>query len=213
MYANALAEDRKKCPKDDLVSTLINGEVDGEKLSEMEFDSFFLLLAVAGNETTRNLIAGGMHALIEHPDQWRRLKENPGLINTAVEEMLRWVSPVIHFRRTVTRPTEIRGVKLNEGDKVAIYYTSANRDEDVFPNPMTFDVGRTPNNHVAFGIGEHFCLGANLARLEIRAIFEELIKRVPDMELAAPVRRLRSNFINGTKEMQVRFTPTPAVAA
>ncbi|HZR80307.1 MAG TPA: cytochrome P450 [Candidatus Binatia bacterium] len=213
MYANALAEQRKKEPRDDLVSTLIHGEVDGEKLSEMEFDSFFLLLAVAGNETTRNLIAGGMHALIEHPDQWRRLRENPELINTAVEEMLRWVTPVIHFRRTVMRPTQIRGVQLNEGDKVAIYYTSANRDEDVFPNAMTFDVGRTPNNHVAFGIGEHFCLGANLARLEIRAIFEELVRRVPDMELAAPVRRLRSNFINGTKEMQVRFTPTPAVAA
>jgi cholest-4-en-3-one 26-monooxygenase len=213
MYANALAEERKKCPKDDLVSTLIHGEVDGEKLSEMEFDSFFLLLAVAGNETTRNLIAGGMHALIEHPDQWRRLRENPGLINTAVEEMLRWVSPVIHFRRTVMRPTEFRGTKLKEGDKVAIYYTSANRDEAVFPEPMTFDVGRTPNNHIAFGIGEHFCLGANLARLEIRAIFEELVRRVPDVELAAPVRRLRSNFINGTKEMQVRFTPTPAVAA
>jgi cholest-4-en-3-one 26-monooxygenase len=213
MYANALAAERRKDPRDDLVSTLVHGEVDGEKLDEMQFDSFFLLLAVAGNETTRNLIAGGMHALIEHPDQWRRLRQNPRLINTAVEEMLRWVSPVIHFRRTVTRPTEIRGVKLKEGDKVAIYYTSANRDEDVFPDGMTFDVGRTPNNHVAFGIGEHFCLGANLARLEIRAIFEELVKRVPDIELAAPVRRLRSNFINGTKEMQVRFTPTPAVAA
>ena len=213
MYANQLAEQRRKEPRDDLVSVLVNGEVDGERLSEMEFDSFFLLLAVAGNETTRNLIAGGMQALIEHPEQWKRLKENPQLVNTAVEEMLRWVTPVIHFRRTVTRPTEIQGVKLAEGDKVAIYYSSANRDEDVFENPMTFDVGRTPNNHLAFGIGEHFCLGANLARLEIRMMFEELIKRMPDIELAAPVRRLRSNFINGVKEMQVRFTPTPAVAA
>jgi cholest-4-en-3-one 26-monooxygenase len=213
MYANELAEKRKKEPRDDLVSVLANSEVDGERLSEVEFDSFFLLLAVAGNETTRNLISGGMQALIEHPDQWKRLKENPGLLNTAVEEMLRWVSPVIHFRRTLTRPAEVRGVKMNEGDKVAIYYVSANRDEAVFENAMSFDVGRTPNNHIAFGIGEHFCLGANLARLEIRVMFDEIIKRMPDMELAAPVRRLRSNFINGVKEMQVRFTPTPAVAA
>jgi len=127
--------------------------------------------------------------------------------------MLRWVTPVIHFRRTVTRPVEIRGKKLVEGDKIAIYYSSANRDEDVFQNADVFDVGRSPNNHLALGIGEHFCLGANLARLEIRVMFEELIKRVPDIELAAPVRRLRSNFINGVKEMQVRFTPTPAVVA
>ena len=127
--------------------------------------------------------------------------------------MLRWVSPVNHFRRTVTRDTEIRGQKLREGDKVIMWYPSANRDEDFFPNPTSFDVGRSPNNHLAFGIGEHFCLGANLARLEIRAIFEEVIRRMPDIELAGPVRRLRSNFINGIKEMPVRFTPSPAVAA
>ena len=213
LYANELAEQRKKDPRDDLVSALMMGEVDGEKLSEVDFDSFFLLLAVAGNETTRNLISGGMRALIEHPAEWKRLKENPALLNTAVEEMLRWVSPVNHFRRTVTRDTEIRGQKLREGDKVIMWYPSANRDEDFFPNPTSFDVGRSPNNHLAFGIGEHFCLGANLARLEIRAIFEEVIRRMPDIELAGPVRRLRSNFINGIKEMPVRFTPSPAVAA
>ncbi len=213
MYANKLAEERKKEPRDDLVSVLMTGEVDGEKLTEQEFDSFFLLLAVAGNETTRNLISGGMLALIEHPDQREKLIRNPALIPTAVEEMLRWVSPVSQFRRTATRDTEIRGQKIREGDKVVIYYQSANRDEAVFRDPDNFDVERSPNNHLAFGIGEHFCLGANLARLEIRVMFEELLRRMPDIELAGPVRRLRSNFINGVKEMPVRFTPSRVRAA
>jgi cholest-4-en-3-one 26-monooxygenase len=213
MYANQLAEERKREPRNDLVTVLMTAEVDGEKLTEVEFDSFFLLLAVAGNETTRNLISGGMLALIEHPEQRRRLLENPNLLNSAVEEMLRWVSPVMHFRRTATRDTEIRGQKIRTGEKVVVYYGSANRDESVFPNPNVFDVGRTPNNHLAFGIGEHFCLGSNLARLEIRAIFEELLRRLPDIELASPVRRLRSNFIAGVKEMPVRFTPERTRAA
>jgi cholest-4-en-3-one 26-monooxygenase len=212
LYANQLAELRKKDPKDDLVSVLMTGEVDGEKLTEMEFDSFFLLLAVAGNETTRNLISGGMLALIEHPEQRQKLLADPSLLNSAVEEMLRWVSPVSQFRRTATRDTEIRGHKIKEGDKVVVYYQSANRDEDVFVDPYKFDVARSPNNHIAFGIGEHFCLGANLARLEIRVMFEEILRRMPDMELAGPVRRLRSNFINGIKEMPVKFTP-PRVRA
>jgi len=213
MYANQLAEQRKSAPRDDLVSMLMTGEVDGEKLTEMEFDSFFLLLAVAGNETTRNLISGGMLALIEHPSEWRKLLADPSLVPSAVEEMLRWVSPVSQFRRTATRDTEIRGVKIKEGDKVVVYYQSANRDEAIFKDPYKFDVTRSPNNHLAFGIGEHFCLGANLARLEIRVMFEELVRRLPDIELAGPVRRLRSNFINGVKEMPVRFSPTRARAA
>ncbi len=207
MYANQLAEQRKREPHDDLVSVLLHGEVDGEKLTELEFDSFFLLLVVAGNETTRNLISGGMLALIEHPQERRRLLDDPRLLNNAVEEMLRWVSPLNHFRRTVTCDVELRGQRLREGDKVAIYYPSANRDETVFSDPMRFDATRSPNNHVAFGIGEHFCLGANLARLEIRVMFDELLRRLPDIELDGPVRRLRSNFINGVKEMPVRFTP------
>jgi cholest-4-en-3-one 26-monooxygenase len=212
LYANQLAEQRKKDPKDDLVSVLMTGEVDGEKLTEMEFDSFFLLLAVAGNETTRNLISGGMLALIENPAERQKLLENPSLLNSAVEEMLRWVSPVSQFRRTATRDTQIRGQKIKENDKVVVYYQSANRDEDVFVDPYKFDVARSPNNHIAFGIGEHFCLGANLARLEIRVMFEEILRRLPDIELAGPVRRLRSNFINGIKEMPVKFTP-PRVRA
>jgi len=213
LYAHELADKRKDAPRDDFVSLLLNSAVDGEKLTQMEFDSFFLLLAVAGNETTRNLISGGMLALIENPAERQKLLDNPALLPTAVEEMLRWVSPVSQFRRTTTRDTEIRGQKIREGDKVVIYYQSANRDEDIFTDPYKFDVARSPNNHIAFGIGEHFCLGANLARLEIRVMFEEILRRMPDIELAGPVRRLRSNFINGVKEMPVKFTPSRVRAA
>ena len=206
MYASSLAEARRGVKGEDLVSVLINAEIEGQQLSEAEFDAFFLLLAVAGNETTRNLISGGMLALIENPEQRQRLIDDPSLIPSAVEEMLRWVTPVMYFRRTATKDTEIRGQKIKEGDKVVMYYSSANRDEDVFPGGDRFDVGRTPNEHLAFGTGQHFCLGANLARLEIRVMFEELLRRLPDIELAGPVRRLRSNFINGYKEIPVRFT-------
>jgi cholest-4-en-3-one 26-monooxygenase len=209
MYANQLVEERKRSPRDDetLLSVLMAAEVDGEKLSEVEFDSFFLLLAVAGNETTRNLISGGMLALLEYPEQRDRLLRDPSMIPTAVEEMLRWVSPVMYFRRTATRDTEIRGHKIREGDKVTIWYGSANRDEEIFPDGDRFDVGRAPNEHLAFGIGHHFCLGANLARLEIQIMFEELLRRLPDLAPNGPVERLRSNFINGIKRMPVRFTP------
>jgi cytochrome P450 len=213
MYANQLAVERKQNPRDDLVSVLMEAEVDGEKLSEAEFDAFFLLLAVAGNETTRNLISGGMLALIEHPEERARLLEDSSLLPTAVEEMLRYVSPVMQFRRTVTRDTELQGQKIREGDKVVIYYISANRDEEVFPDPDRFDIGRTANDHLAFGLGHHFCLGADLARLEIRVMFAQLLRCLPDLELAGPVERLRSNFINGIKRMPVRFTPLPATKA
>jgi cholest-4-en-3-one 26-monooxygenase len=207
MYANELAESRKGQKGEDLVTVLVNGQVDGETLTEVEFDSFFLLLAVAGNETTRNAIAGGLLTLLEHPAEKERLLRDPSLIPSAVEEILRWVSPVMYFRRTATAATEIRGQSIREGEKVVIYYASANRDEDVFPDAERFDVGRTPNDHLAFGAGEHFCLGSSLARLEMRVMFEELLRRLPDIALAGPVRRLRSNFINGYKQIPVRFTP------
>jgi cholest-4-en-3-one 26-monooxygenase len=181
--------------------------VDGEQLTEMEFDLFFLLLAVAGNETTRNLISGGMLALIQHPDQWRRLLDDRSLLPTAVEELLRWVTPVMQFQRTAQRDTEIAGVPIAEGERVALYYVSANRDEEVFERPDEFDVGRSPNDHVAFGAGgPHHCLGNNLARLEIRIMFEELLGRSPRIELAGPARKLRSNFLNGIKAMPVRMS-------
>ncbi len=206
-YANELAERKRREPGDDLTTALMHGEVDGERLSEMEYDSFFLLLAVAGNETTRNLISHGMLALMQHPDQRQRLLDDPSLLPTAVEEMLRFSPPVMYFRRTATRDTELRGVRIREGDKLCMYYPSVNRDEEVFPDADAFDVGRSPNEHLAFGIGEHFCLGANLARLEIRILFEELLRRVPDMQIASPVRRLRSTFIDGIVEIPVRYTP------
>ena len=207
LYANQLAELRRQQPTDDLTSVLVNGEVDGERLNEMEFDLFFLLLLVAGNETTRNAISGGMLALINHPDQRARLIADQSLIATTTEEILRWVSPVNCFRRTVMQDTTIGSQAVREGDKVVMFYPAANRDERVFTNPNTFDVGRTPNDHLAFGIGTHFCIGNALARLEIKVMFEELLRRLPDIELAGPVERLRSSFINGIKRMPVRFTP------
>jgi cholest-4-en-3-one 26-monooxygenase len=207
MYANELALERKERPRGDLVSVLMTAEVEGEKLAEHEFDQFFLLLAVAGNETTRNLISGGMLALLEHPEQRARLMADRGLLDSAVEEMLRWVAPVMQFRRTVQRDVQLHGIDLREGDLVSVWYGSANRDERVFRDAHRFDVGRRPNEHLAFGIGPHFCLGANLARLEIRIMFEELLRRLPDLQLAGPVERLRSNFINGIKRMPVEFTP------
>jgi cytochrome P450 len=169
-----------------------------------------MLLAVAGNETTRTVTTNGMLSLIEHPDQRQLVVEDLSLIPSAVEEILRFNPAVHYFRRTATRDIELREQKIREGDKVTIWYSSANRDEDVFDRPHFFDVRRRPNDHVAFGVGEHFCLGSNLARMELRIIFEELLRRLPDMELVGPVRRLRSNFVNGVKEMRVRFTPERA---
>jgi len=207
MYAAKLAERVRRQPGDDLATALLNAEVDGERLSEFEFNSFFLLLSIAGNETTRTVTTNGMRTLIENPAQRQLVVENPHLVESAVEEILRFAPAVHYFRRTVMQDTEIRGVKLREGEKITMWYPSANRDEDVFVNGDAFDVRRSPNEHLAFGIGEHFCIGSHLARMELNVIFEELLARVPDMELAGPVRRLRSNFVNGVKEMPVTFTP------
>jgi cholest-4-en-3-one 26-monooxygenase len=205
-YANSLAAERRAHPGDDIISVLLQSEVDGERLSELEFDLFFLLLAVAGNETTRNLISSAMLALIER-DQWELLVGDPAThIAGAVEEILRWASPVMYFRRNATKDFELRGETIKAGDKISLWYISANRDEDVFEDPFRFDITRQPNNHVAFGGGgPHFCLGANLARMEIRLMFQELLPRLPDMELDGPVERLRSNFINGIKHMPVAY--------
>ncbi|QSQ14985.1 cytochrome P450 [Myxococcus landrumensis] len=207
-YANQLAARNQGREGKDLVSVLMNAEVDGEKLNEAEFDAFFLLLIVAGNETTRNLISGGMLALMEHPEELAKLRANPALLPTAVEEMLRWVSPVVCFRRTVTRDTVLRGQQLREGDKVVLFYPSANRDESVFENPGRFDISRFPNEHIAFGIGQHYCLGTSLARLEIRVMFEELLKRLDGLELAGPVERRRSKLVNAIRAMPVRRPPS-----
>lgn len=207
-YANNLVETRRGTEGDDLVRILMNAEIEGEKLTEMEFDAFFLLLSVAGNETTRNALSQGLLTLSQHPEQYEALKANPEeLLPGAIDEILRWVSPVIYFRRTVTEDMELRGKQLKAGDKVCVFYGSANRDEDVFDNPLEFDITRTPNDHLSFGIGEHFCLGASLARMEMQVLFEELFKRMPDIRITGEPVRLRSNFIHGLKSLPVAYTP------
>jgi cholest-4-en-3-one 26-monooxygenase len=209
-YASILAELRRHEPREDLVSAIVTAEPNGDMLGDIEISVFFVVLMIAGNETTRNLIAGGMRALCEHPDQAERLKADPELFKPMVDEMLRYVSPVNYFRRTATCDFEMRGQQVKEGDKVVMWYTSGNRDEEVFENSMAFDISRTPNPHVAFGGGgPHFCLGFSLAQLEIKVMFEEIFSRLPDLKIAGPVQRLRSNFINGTRHMPVQFTPEP----
>jgi cholest-4-en-3-one 26-monooxygenase len=210
-YASALAEQKRQALKDDIVSKLISPDEEGNVLSELEFDLFFMLLAVAGNETTRNAISGGMYALIKNPDQWKKLSADPSLIPTAADEIVRWVSPVNMFRRTALSDVEVGGVQIKAGDKVVIYYNSANRDETVFDNPDVFDIAREPNPHVGFGGGgPHFCLGRHLAKLELECIFRSLITQCDHLELINEPRRLRSNFINGIKEMTVKFVPATA---
>ncbi len=203
---DAVAEDRRRNPRDDLMTALVEAELDGERLDNVELNLFFITLVVAGNETTRNLINHSMLALMEHPDQARRLRDDPSLWDPAVEEMLRWGSSIHNFRRTVTEDTVLRGVPLAAGDKVVIYYASANRDEEVFDAPHTFDVGRTPNDHVAFGGGGvHYCLGASLARAEIKATMRQVVDRLPGIELSGPPVRLTSDFVNGIKQMPVTW--------
>jgi hypothetical protein len=202
-YAIELGTDRLANPRDDLTTALMHAEVDGERLTTAEFGSFFILLVVAGNETTRNAISHGIKALTDHPDQ-RALwwDDFPGITKTAVEEIVRWASPVINFRRTATEDTEIRGVPIKAGEKVVLWYNSANRDERTFADPFAFDVRRDPNPQVGFGAGgPHFCLGANLARREITVMFEEIRRRLPELRVVGEPSYLESNFINGIKRM------------
>jgi len=206
-FTAALADRRETPRENDLISILLEAEVDGEKLTDGDLLAFCFLLIVAGNETTRNAISGGLQVLCEHSDQKQMLMDDPSLMDSAIEEILRWVSPVHHMARNVTADTEIRSKQLKEGDRLIMWYPSVNRDEDIFENPYTFDIKRTPNDHLAFGIGEHFCLGAGFARKELRVMFEELFRRFPDIEMSGPPERLRSNFINGIKHLPVRYTP------
>jgi cytochrome P450 len=205
-YSAGVRAAKRANPGNDLASILLASELDGSRLSDLEFDLFFLLLINAGGDTTRNLVASGMQALIDHPAQLAALREDRALRGTAIEEMLRFTTPVVQFQRTATRDTELRGVRIREGESVVIFYPSANRDEDVFANPDAFDIRRDPNPHVAFGGGgSHFCLGASLARLETACLFDELLDRVRELENAGPVERLHSWFINGLRRMPVRF--------
>ncbi len=206
-YANDLAARKRANPTDDIVSTLLTAEVEGEHLTDLEFDMFFELLAVAGNETTRNLISHGMLALLENPDQLELLRADPSLLPSAVDEMLRYASPVMYMRRTAQSDLELHGQIIKQGDKVALWYIAANHDPAVFDDPHRFDIRRSPNEYLAFGGGgPHFCLGSHLAKLEITVMFEEILKRLPSIELAGPVERLRSNFINGIKHMPLRVS-------
>ncbi|MBX3314559.1 MAG: cytochrome P450 [Actinobacteria bacterium] len=209
-YSQALADDRRANPRDDIASALLAAEVDGERLDELEFNLFFMLLAVAGNETTRNAISHGMLALLEHPEQQQILRDDPDALDPGIEEILRWASPVMQFRRQTTRPVTIAGTEIGEDEAVVFWHMSANRDETVFEDPYEFRVRRTPNlhsGHVAFGGGgPHFCLGANLARAEMKVVFAELLRQAT-WEQTAPAERLRSNFINGIKHLPVRLTP------
>jgi cytochrome P450 len=203
-YADGQRDLRLQDPQDDVINALTIAQSEG-LLNEQEFHNYFGVLMIAGNETTRHTISHGLLALIEHPDQLKLLQEEPDRIPGATEEILRWATPVHHFRRTATRDLELRGVDIKRGDKVVTWFTSANRDEEVFPDPYTFDVTRKPNDHVTFGPGgPHFCLGAHLARLETKILFQELLPRLKSIELAGPVERIRSDFVNGIKRMPVR---------
>jgi cholest-4-en-3-one 26-monooxygenase len=205
-YFSQLVEDRRKTPRDDVASALANGIVNSAALPQFELLSYFALLIIAGNETTRNAISGGLYALINNPEQMALLKRSPSLMaKAAVEEILRWTSPVIQFSRIATADTELRDQPIRQGDIVAMFYPSANRDNEIFENPNQFDIRREPNPHLAFGIGEHYCLGANLARLELQAVFQQLAERIDWIELAAPIQRMRSSFVGGIKHMPIRY--------
>jgi cholest-4-en-3-one 26-monooxygenase len=209
MYANKLAAEKKAKPDGTLISAYVNGSVEGEAITEAEFNNFFLLLAVAGNETTRNATSQFVRVMKSQPEQWQLLKSDVDRhLSGAIEEVLRFAPPVVHFRRTVVEDTEIRGQRFRKGEKLYLSYPSVNRDEDVFgPTAMKLDITRKDNDHLAFGIGEHYCLGANLARMQLSAILREIVTRMPDLELVGPPAFQRSALIAGIKRMPVRYTP------
>jgi cytochrome P450 len=209
-YFAKMVEEKKKNPSDDLVSLFAHAEVDGEKLPIMDVLAYCLIIVVAGNETTRNATSGGMLALAQHPGELAKIQKNPALLPVAIEEILRWTSPIIHFARTATQDVEIRGKRIRKGEQLALYYPSANRDEDIFEDPFRFRVDRDPNRHLAFGIGEHFCAGAHVARLELEVAFKSLLPRLVDLELAGPVSRLHSNLVGGIKHLPIRYKLRPA---
>jgi cytochrome P450 len=208
-YADKIVERKRAEPADDILSVIVHAQLDdgSPQLSNQELRAFFNLLFPAGAETTRSAIGGGLLALIENLDEMKRLRENPALIKTAIEEIVRWTSPSVYKRRTTSHDTELRGVPIPKGQKVTVWEMSANRDEDAFENPFRFDVGRDPNNHVGFGLGTHFCLGANLARLEIRVMFEELLTRFDHFELDGPLAWMNNNRLVGLTELPVKAFP------
>jgi cholest-4-en-3-one 26-monooxygenase len=204
-YFDDLAKRRRAEPSDDIVSVIANGELSGAPLPPVELLSYYFLLVVAGNETTRNAMTGGQLAFLEHPGEWEKLRASPALLDTAVEEIVRWTTPVIQFARTATRDYPLRGRTIRQGQAVCLFYPSANRDEEVFADPFAFRVDREPNPHIGFGMGEHVCLGAHLARLELRHAFGQLRERLERCELAGPVERVRSSFVGGIKRAPMRW--------
>jgi cytochrome P450 family 142 subfamily A polypeptide 1 len=214
-YATRVIDDRRRCPRDDLMSVLVHADVDGDRLDHdaLIYDS--LLILIGGDETTRHVISGGAYQLLIDPWRWGRLLADRTLVTSAVEEMLRWVSPIKNMARTATRTTDFHGTTIRDGDQLLLLYPSANRDEHHFDDPFRFDVARAPNDHVAFGFGPHFCLGSSLARLELRVMFEQLLERLPDLRLverAEPASR-PANFVSGYERMRVAFTPTAPLGA
>jgi cytochrome P450 len=205
VYFGALTDERRACPTEDLASVIANATLDGEPLPPFQLISYYVIIATAGHDTTSFSMASGLQALIENPDQLARLQADPGLIPTAVDEMIRWASPVRHFMRTLTRPYVLSGHELAEGEQVLLSYWSANRDEGVFADPFRFDVGRNPNKHLAFGFGAHYCLGAALAKMELRALFSELIPRLRSIELAGKPQLSQSTFVGGLKHLPVSY--------
>jgi len=204
-YFSKLLEEKKKNPADDLISVILDARVDGEPLPLMDQLAWCLIIVIAGNETTRNATSGGMLAFIQHQDQLRKLQAEPSLLVPAVEEVVRWTSPIIHFGRTATRDVQLRDKKIREGEALSLFYPSANRDEEVFDAPFSFRIDRKPNPHLAFGIGEHFCLGSHVARLELQVAYKHLLPRIEEIELAGPVSRLHSALVGGVKHLPIRY--------
>jgi cytochrome P450 len=205
MYFARLVEEKKKNPADDLVTLFAHAQVDGQPLPPMDVLAFCLIIVVAGNETTRNATTGGMLAFIEHQKELRKLQANPKLLPSAIEEVVRWVSPIIHFARTAADDYELQGRRIRKGDVLGLFYPSANRDEEIFDDPFEFRIDRDPNPHLGFGIGEHFCLGSHLARLELLVAYKHLLPRIEEIELAGPVERLHSALVGGVKHLPIRY--------
>ena len=205
-YFAALTSSRRANPTDDLASAIANGRIDGEPLSDMDTASYYVIVASAGHDTTKDAISGGLHALIQNPGELARLKANPALMPTAIEEMIRWSTPVKEFMRTATADTVVRGVPIAAGESVYLAYVSGNRDEEVFADPFRFDVGREPNKHLAFGYGVHFCLGAALARMEMNSLFTELLSRLDSIELAGSPELSATTFVGGFKHLPIRYS-------
>jgi cholest-4-en-3-one 26-monooxygenase len=204
-YFKQLAEERRRDPRDDILTAIVQGRIDGAPLPDFELLSYYFLLVVAGNETTRNAMTGGMQCFLDDPGEWKKLCDDPGLVEGAIEETVRWTTPVIQFARTATRDLTLRGKLVRQGESVCLFYASGNRDEEIFADPFRFRVDRRPNDHVGFGRGEHVCLGAHLARLELRTMYQQLRERLVRMERTGDVVRARSSFVGGIKRAPIRW--------